>query len=262
MINYDTTYQGHVNHVSYKGKNISNPEDFKSFLSEVVYDRVKDAEHAESFRRDLEELATTEMASDTLIKLLSSNNSHIKPWEIGEAFVECALKDEYNIKWPWNSERDKRTPKASLPGADLVGFYKDGETTQFFFGEVKTSTEKKTPPNVVTGRHGIINQLEIIYGTRSIRLSLIKWLHIRCKNTEMWPYFQEAVETYLKSKEKSVILYGALMRDIDPQEKDLINRANALSKKIDSSITRAKLNAWYCPCSIADWPIIILEGKT
>lgn len=262
MINYDITYQGHASHVSYKGKNISNPEDFKFFLNDVVYDRVIDAEHAEDFRRDLEELATTEMASDTLVRLLSSNDSHIKSWEIGEAFIECVLKDEYNIKWPWNSERDKRTPKASLPGADLIGFYRDGETTKFIFGEVKTSTEKKAPPKVMTGRHGIINQLERIYGTRSIRLSLIKWLHIRCKNTEMWPYFQEAVETYLNSKEKSVILYGALMRDIDPQEKDLINRANALSKIIDSSITTVKLNAWYCPCSIADWPIIILEGKT
>lgn len=142
MMNYDTIYQGRANHVGYKGKKISDQECFKSFLNSVVYHRVVDTEHVEVFRQDLEDLATTEMASDTLIELLSSDDSNIKPWEIGEAFVACVLTDEYNLKWPWNSERDKKTPKASLPGADLVGFYEDGETTQFFFWGSKNFKRK------------------------------------------------------------------------------------------------------------------------
>ena len=39
------------------------------------------------------------------------------------------------MKFPWNSDRDKRTPKASLPGADLVGFIENGDEVVLVLGE-------------------------------------------------------------------------------------------------------------------------------
>ena len=39
------------------------------------------------------------------------------------------------MKFPWNSDRDKRTPKASLSGADLVGFIENGDEVVLVLGE-------------------------------------------------------------------------------------------------------------------------------
>ena len=45
------------------------------------------------------------------------------------------------VDWPWNTVRNRRTPRASLPGADLVGFYRENDTVLLLFGEVKTSSD-------------------------------------------------------------------------------------------------------------------------
>ena len=74
-----------------------------------------------------------------------------KSWTVGEALAECILADDETreICWPWNFVRDRRTPRASLPGADLVGFCKEGGSVFLLFGEVKASSDKSTPPNVM-----------------------------------------------------------------------------------------------------------------
>ena len=59
-------------------------------------------------------------------------------------------------------ERDKRTPKASLPGADLVDFVSHNGETRLVLGEVKCSSDRNTPPNVMIGRHGMTKQLETL----------------------------------------------------------------------------------------------------
>ena len=54
------------------------------------------------------------------------NSPEAEDWEVGEALAECALQHDSGreVHWPWNTVRDRRTPRASLPGTDLVGFWR------------------------------------------------------------------------------------------------------------------------------------------
>ena len=85
-----------------------------------------------------------------------------KSWAVGEALAESVLADDdtREICWPWNLVRDRRTLKASLPGADLVGFCNEGDAVLLLFGEVKTSSDASTPPNVMNGSGGMAWQLK------------------------------------------------------------------------------------------------------
>jgi len=143
----------------------------------------------------------------------------------------------------------------------LVGFIDNNGDAKLIFGEVKTSNHKSTPPAVMTGRSGMIHQLEAICENLETRRCLINWLYTRCKNSIMWPFFEKAIINYLKSGGKDLLMFGFLMRDTPPCDKDLKNRANALSKKIDSSM-KVELLAWYCPSSIDYWPAIIARSQT
>ena len=43
----------------------------------------------------------------------------LKGWEIGEALAECALGNDAGreVHWPWNTVRDRRTPRARARAA-------------------------------------------------------------------------------------------------------------------------------------------------
>jgi hypothetical protein len=197
------------------------------------------------------------MARETIQKLLCSERTDREPWEIGEALAECILEEE-GAKWPWNKERDKRTPQASLPGADLVGFAQVNGKTLLAIGEVKTSEDATTPPNVMHGRSGMIYQLESLAHETAKHLCILKGLRVRCHNTDYLQLWKQAVQAYLGSGGKEIVLFGVLMRDTEPHPLDIKNRAIHLAGKITSP-SRAHLTVWYLPVSIAKWPSII-EG--
>ncbi len=260
MLKHNVSFVGSDIQVTWQGNHVSDAGEFRQYLAGSVRKRLTDEAQKDLLENDLRALATTDMASDTLKSLLSSE-AEAEPWEVGEAMAECLLEEGLGVKWPWNMERDKRTPKASLPGADLVGFLatKDGMT--LVLGEVKTSSDTNNPPNVMTGRSGMPHQLDTLAGNIRVHTSLIEWLHVRCKDTDFWSMFQEAIKHYLESKGRSIILFGILMRDTGPNEKDLSARAKALARKLISP-TRAELHAWYCPDSIADWPALAKGGAS
>lgn len=259
MIAYDICFSDSYTHVTWQGKRVSNRDEFDAYLRGPVYKRVTDESQHTSFESDLRAISTTGMASDTLEQLLTYNSDK-EPWEIGEALAECLLEEEYNVKWPWNTERDKRTPKASLPGADLVGFIKEGDAVLLVLGEVKTSSHPAYPPGVMNGRSGMIHQLDCLIDDLKVHLSLLKWLHARCKGTKCWPFYQKAVKKYLESKGRALVLFGLLMRDTDPHKLDLKNRAKALSRDVEAP-TRVELNAWYFPRPINEWPLLLAGGR-
>jgi hypothetical protein len=224
-------------------------------LIDSVRARLEDAEQTRSFSDDLRGLVTTDMASETLAGLLSVAPEH-EPWQVGEALAECLLQDAEGAIWPWNAERDKRTPRASLPGADLVGFLRAEGQVYLLLGEVKTSSERRTPPNAMSGRSGMIHQLDQLATETRIHLSLLKWLHVRCQQTEFQPLYQEAVGHYLRSGGKLLVLCGLLMRDTVPDAADLATRANSLATKVQVP-TSVSLHAWYLPSPIDAWPALL-----
>lgn len=245
--------------VGWVGFRVNDPEMFRRYLLGPVKSRLADREQAELFESDLRALTTTGMATDTLNRLLAGQSAP-NSWEVGEALAECLLTDGMGVRWPSNTERDKRTPKASLPGADLIGFVNDGGKVLLLFGEVKTSSERKSPPQVLTKRDGMINQLDRLNSDHGIHRCLLNWLHARCKNTATWPLFQEAVQHYLASRGRDLMLAGLLMRDTTPDEKDLASPAVSLAARIPSP-TSVKLHAWYFPIPAEDWPAS-LAGDT
>jgi len=236
--------------LSWQGNRVTDETKFRAYLAASVRSRLHDAEERDRFVADMRALVSSDMETSVLEALLLSEPEK-EPWEVGEAIAECVLADA-GAKWPSHTDRDKRTPKASLPGADIVGFIGEGEDVRIALGEVKTSGQLESPPSVMTGRSGMIHQLDDLARRVDIHHCLIKWLRPRCVNTPLWPLFQAGVRRYLASGGRDIALFGLLMRDTQPNQLDLENRAAALAGSI-SSPTVVMLAAWYLPLPIDRW---------
>ena len=244
-------YLGEASPVRWEGRVVEDAAKFTRYLREVVQPRIADQEA--NFDTELRSLATTGMATQFLENVLTAIPNP-ESWEIGEALAECALQDgsARQIYWPWNMVRDRRTPRASLPGADLVGFYSENETVFLLFGEVKTSSDTDTPPSVMSGGGGMAWQLERSATRLDIQHTLLKWLQSRCRAQPYREFYKKAVRRYLASEGKDLFLVGILIRDTTPSELDLKARGKALSTKL-KGLARVDLIAWYLPIRIADW---------
>lgn len=258
MLSYSVSFSKSEQQIKWHGCHVIDKKAFQSYLKGPVYKRLVDEESKSSFETDVANLATTQMAQETLKQLLSSQPD-AAPWEIGEAIAECILEEEHKVKWPWNMERDKRTPKASLPGADLIGLLEENDSCYFVLGEVKTSEDPTKPPHVLYGRSGMIYQLDQLANKVEIHSCIIKWLYVRCKATNLQPVFEKAMANYLQSGGKAVLLFGVLLRYANPDEIDLKSRVSSLINAVKHP-TKMELEAWYFPHSISDWPILI-NGK-
>lgn len=247
-------YSGAVKSVQWEGRDVEHHVAFERYMREVVGPRVTD--EASSFVTELRGLATTGVEVSFVERLL-----HAVPvpegWEVGEAFAECALRDDADrrVHWPWNMVRDRRTPRANLPGADLVGFLCDGQEVLLLIGEVKTSSDTRTPPSVMSGHGGMAWQLENVMRT-DVQLALLQWLYARCRSEHLGELYRKAVERYLESEGQALVLVGVLLRDTQSSELDLKARGEALSHQIDDP-TRVDLIAWYLPLPIPDWPALV-----
>ncbi len=67
------------------------------------------------------------MGQAALEEVLSAEVPETRDWAAGEALAEAVLEAHHDVVLPWNIERDKRNPFASLPGAGIVGFQRDGD---------------------------------------------------------------------------------------------------------------------------------------
>jgi len=259
MLAHEVCFSDTNGRVRWGGKRASDSDEFCTFLRGAVWARLTDADQAARFESDLRAVAATEMAVSTLEQVLLSSRSEREPWEIGEALAECLLEEGAGVRWPWNMERDKRTPKASLLGADLIGFVETDGGMLLLVGEVKTSSDASNPPGVMTGRSGMVHQLDTLATDLEIQSCLLRWLHHRCLGTSLWPVYQEAASKYLSSGGKALVLWGMLMRDTEPHRLDLQNRAEVLSAVVTDP-TLVELNAWYFPDPATSWPALTSGG--
>lgn len=253
-----TIYSTRDGQVSWCGVSIGDEDTFKSFLSSEVASRLHDEEGVAEFEAHLRGLATTGFAHANLDEILAAEIPEERDWAVGEAMAEAYLSREHGITWPWNMERDKRNPNASLPGADLVGFQVTEDETRLVLGEVKTSTDQRVPPGVMSGRSGMAHQIDNLAGDLSLIYQLLKWLLPRCKGTEYEASFNKAVALYIDSGNKAAALFGILVRDTEPNEIDLRSRGEALAGTLQNPTTCA-LIALYIPCDIAELPNLIGE---
>lgn len=254
------SYHGEDRNASWCGRVVADAGRFKSYMASRVRGRVEDDDAHDLFDAELRSMATTGMQTDFVERLLRAV-PHEESWAVGEALAECVLADDNTreICWPWNLVRDRRTPRASLPGADLVGFCKEGDSVLLLFGEVKTSSDLRTPPNVMNGSGGMTWQLEEEATRLDIQNTLLKWLRSRCDAPKHRELYQAAVQRYVQSVGKEILLVGILLRDTTPNEMDVQARAKALANKL-SAPTRIEITAWYLPVPIKDWPALLHRG--
>jgi hypothetical protein len=252
-------YSGSHHHARWHGYHVADAQQFTDFLRSAVAPRVADAESG--FEQHLRGLATTGMATDQVEKLLKAVPASTG-WEIGEAWAECTLASGLgrHVHWPWNTVRDRRAPRASLPGTDLVGFCVSGNDAWLIFGEVKTSSDAGTPPNVMYGGSGMAWQLEASAKKLDLQHTLLQWLYPRCRDGASRDYYEKAVGRFIHSQGKDLLVVGVLVRDTTPSDADLRSRGQALASAIPGP-TSIELLAWYLPVAIDQWPALI-SGAT
>ena len=192
-INYEEQYR----QVSWQGVSMKDGDAFNSFMSKDVSARLYDEEGKAEFETYFEDLADTGFARDSLEEILAAEISEKPSWAVGEAIAEAYLSRKYKITWPWNMERDKRHPNASLPGADLVGFIVEGGATRLVLGEVKSSTHSGTPPGVMNGRSGLMHQIDNLANDLSLVSQLLIWLYHAVKERTMKHYSRQRLDYFL-----------------------------------------------------------------
>lgn len=239
--------------VAWCGIRLTAGEQFDTFMSREVSSRLFDQEGSAEFEKHLRGLASTGFMIESLNAVLSAEAFESRDWAIAEALAEAYLANEHNVVWPWNMERDKRNPFASLPGADLVGFKEIENETLLVLGEVKSSADLDSPPSVMTGRSGMAHQLDRLAHDLTIICQLLKWLMPRCKNTACWDQFNASTMKLLSSGNRAIELFGILVRDTEPNVADLQARGNTLAGKLVEP-TNCQLVALYLPCPISELP--------
>jgi hypothetical protein len=254
------TYENNHDCVSWVGLKCEDNEQFAGFLKTRTAHRLDDTEGSNEFHHHLKGLALTGLGQTGLAAVLNADQPEERAWAASEALAEAFLEEDKGVVFPWNMERDKRNPFGSLPGADIIGFIGEGKNCRFAFGEVKSSSEQKYPPQVMSGRSGRMgHQLDTLANDLSKIYQLLKWLLPRVKNNQYQTSYNTAAISFFNSGNKLISLFGILVRDTEVNEKDLSVRGSALRKKF-SLPTTCHLIALYLPWSINELPAKIRNG--
>jgi len=196
-----------------------------------------------------------------LIDIQSLENEEINDriFRIGEAYAEVILEKHFSCRFHWNELRDTRNPKGNKTGADLVGFVEKNGETIFLFGEVKTSSENKRPPKVMTCSDGIENQLKDLYNNNYKRLILITYLKSKARllpdEHQFKIDFNKGIRNYYSENNKYHLI-GVLVRDIEVNEQDVLPSFNRLKNDILEP-NGIQLLALYVPIKSSSWLKII-----
>jgi len=222
-------------------------------LKGPVRDLIEDAEGKAQIKGLLDSITLTDFQKQNLEGILNATPES-EDWRIGEAFAEVYLTTHKRCLFPWPVGRDERKARSSLPGADLVGIQETDHARlpfRFAFGEVKTSSDGKYPPSVMKGRHGLKQQLEDLRNTKTLRYSLFIYLAHRAVKAPWKAKWQAAASRFL-SDDADVVVFGVLVRDVDPHHDDLRARARSLAAGCPARM-HLELMAIYMPAGSVAW---------
>ncbi|ACH84225.1 MULTISPECIES: hypothetical protein [Acidithiobacillus] len=257
---WQTAYQSAQGCVSWQGEHACEGDELNGFLQGPVAVRLNDTEGGEAFNKYLRGLSLTGMGQGALEEVLAAEVPETRDWAAGEALAEAVLEAHHDVVLPWNTERDKRNPFASLPGADIVGFQRDGGSHRLALGEVKCSSEAKSPPQVMSGRSGgLTHQIDNLASNLGTICQLLKWLLPRVKHTAHEPAFNTACTRFFNSDLRDLALFGILVRDQEARESDLQARGQQLADRLQAPAS-CLLIALYLPWPIAQLPQAISQG--
>lgn len=234
---------------------------FRNDVKNILLDKPQKTEYLETLRtlqNDTGFKASEMLLAD--IQILENETVDVQNFRIGEALAEVVLTKDFQCRFYWNELRDMRNIKGNKTGADLVGFIEVEGNILFLFGEIKTSSEQQSPPQVMTNPTGIEKQLKNLYSQKEKRLILIRYLQSKLELTEnnFRSDFNKAIHNYYK-EDGQYMLYGILVRDTEPNENDLKKSYAKLKEEILSPIG-LKLLALYMPIPKDKWLSIINGG--
>lgn len=234
----------------------ASEEACRRYFRDRVSAKLAESDGTEELRSHLVELGATGFNLGELTQQVQSS-PRVKDWEIGEAFAEVVLADEHEAMFPWPTGFDKRTPKASLPGPDLVGLQRYA-APRFVFGQVKSTSEQRVPPQVVnSGDHCLKEQMRELCHKPAARQQLISWLLVRMRETEWENAFNEAIERYASDE---LWLVGVLVSGgRDPRPGDLESICSGIGHKAGN--TDVSLLGFYLPFPKEEWGDLLSEGE-
>lgn len=241
--------------------------EFENIMLGAVRDNLNDKQERALFEADLINLTTTGFSSDRLLadiqQIQNATPDDLRAWRIGEAFAAVILEQEMPVRFHWNERRDARNLRANKTGADLVGFIELEGSMLFLFGEVKTSSETANrPPQVMTGGAQMEEQLLDLYENKEFkRFNLIQYLASKTRNlagdNQFKLDYKDALASYYREDGFSNYqLIGILVRDVEPNEEDLIDSFNRLNTAVLEPIG-IRLLACYTPVEKENWGALI-----
>lgn len=194
---------------------------------------------------ELTEFATTNLAE--ALRPIPTDEQSIG-WREGEALAEVWLNEHRECDFPWPFNRDLRHHRASLPGAELVGFTGIDDEARFAFGQVKTSKEVRHPPQVVNhGETSLINQMLQLRDDTNIKKTLTNYLLYRAIHDDAYSgQARAATKRWLESGFMDIVIFGVLVRDVVYSRDDLLSAATNLCEGCHQA-TRIEFWALYLP---------------
>ena len=262
---YETSFRG------YEGIQVAADEG-EALLATSVKENLADREEQQRFQADLEEVKGSieqtgfKAPEELLIDIQAFNNQvpeDTRSWRIGESIAEVVLEGEYGARFYWNELRDARNPHGNKTGTDLVGFIETDGEVLFLFGEVKTSSEQRRPPQVMTKSDGMENQLRDLYSNPKKQKTLIKYLASKTRNLAPTDPFKkdysEALKNYYYPDDCKCQLFGVLVRDIEADEEDLSHSYARLKSEILEP-AGLRLLAVYMSIKKENWEAIINQS--
>ena len=255
-MNWKQQFQTEISDIQVVGFDAVSEEECRKYFARRVSAKIAESDGAEILRQHLIELETTGFNLSGLYGQVESS-PEAKDWEIGEAFAEIVLEDEHEAMFPWPTSFDKRTRKASLPGPDIVGLQRHA-TPRFVFGQVKSSSENRVPPQVINSTDDCLrNQMTQLLHNSAAQQQLISWLLVRMHGTEWEAAFTEALERY---SEGDLWLVGVLVSGGRvPAEKDLTSICVEIAHQPGG--TEVHLLGFYLPFHKNEWVNIVYNRK-
>ncbi len=220
-------------------------ENFTTYMNTRVHERHYDEPMTDTLATELSSIGTTGFAKEELRAVLAIEPK-LTPSSVGETFTECYLEDYYNSRIPYPHRRDAKNPRSEPSGADIVGFSSTGDNTMFLFGEIKTSSEDRHPPGVVTNKGGLCAQMNAIISSKKNRRVLIGWLLRKIKNTDYNDWL--AAFRHYKSNEFKAI--GVLVRSTRPDKRDIKSTLDKIETKPNMLLN---VLALYIPVSLTSF---------
>lgn len=224
---------------------VHSEQELDDALKGAVRDILNDTEGRVQAEATLASASTSDFDM-TLIQRIVSTRGNLDSKRVGEAIAQHFLVVNSDCFFPCPVNRDLRNPNASPAGADLVGFKQENSKNRFAFGEVKTSSDKVYPPNVMYGETGLKKQLEALRDDQAVKNALVLYLTHKAMNSYWEEQFKSAVQAYCGSQQADIALYGILVRDVEPDKADLEARAKGLNKNCPKE-TSIELRALYLP---------------